>query len=209
MRNGTGTTKAKLLIGGFVAALALTAPTTASAGLLFTGSGSDCDPLVSQVFQPWGDDAYYRLAPGGSFEGSHGWSLSRGAKVVNGNERFYVRSRSDNRSLYLPDGAVATSPTMCFSFGDWHSRLFVRKAGSGSGSVEVDILVRNLLGLLSVLDGGTITADGTWDPSPEMSALVSNVGALLGLSQAVSIRLRARNTDFQVDDVYLDPFKSG
>lgn len=209
MRNGIGTMRTKALLGVCALAAALAAPSGAGAGLLFTGSGSDCDPLVTQVFKPWNDSAYYRLAPGGSFEGTHGWSLSGGAKIVAGNEPFYVRSRSDRRSLYLPAGAVATSPTMCFSFGDWHSRFFVRRAGSGKGSVEVDILVRNLVGVLSVLDGGRVYADGTWAPSPRAGALVSNVGSLLGLSKAVSIRLRAHGTAFQVDDVYLDPFKSG
>ena len=98
---------------------------------------------------------------------------------------------------------------MCFSFGDWHSRFVVRNTGASGASLEVDIVVRNLLGLLNVVDGGTITADGEWAASPRMSAAVSNVGALLGTSTAVSIRLRARGSGaaFQVDDVFLNPLR--
>ena len=70
--------------------------------------------------------------------------------------------------------------------------------------------MRNLLGILSTLDGGVVKADGTWDPSPRVGALLSNVCALLPTTKSVAIRLRAVGTGaaFQVDDVYLDPWKS-
>jgi len=86
----------------------------------------------------------------------------------------------------------------------------VRNAGT-SGSLEVDILVRSLLGVLSVLDGGTVHADGTWDPSPEVSATLTNVTGLLGSTKSVAFRLHSSGTSaaFQVDNVFLDPFKSG
>ena len=43
-----------------------------------------------------------------------------------------------------------------------------------------------------------------------MSALVGNVGGLLGTTAAVSLRLKAHGAGakFQVDDVFLDPFKA-
>jgi len=71
--------------------------------------------------------------------------------------------------------------------------------------------VRSLLGVVSVLDGGSVRADGTWDPSPEVSALLTNLGGLLGLTRSVSFRLQASGSGaaFQVDNVFLDPFKSG
>jgi len=212
VRKGIGTKKARGILGLATLVVALAAPGAANAGLLTgilsTGSASYCDPDVSQYFAPWGDSAWYRLVPGGTFEGSHGWSLSGGAKVVSGNEPWRVKSKTDSRSLYLPAGSTATSPTTCFDFGDWHARFFVRNARSG-GTLEVDILVRSLVGVLSVLDGGYVKADGTWDPSPEVSALVTNVGGLLG-TKAVSFRLKAKGSGaaFQVDDVFLDPFRS-
>lgn len=186
---------------------AFAAPAPASAGLLTTGTATECDPNTAQVFRPWGDSAYYRLAPGGSFDSGPSWSLAGGARLVTGNEPYKLTAGT--RSLYLPAGSTATSPAMCFGWGDWHARFMVRNPGA-AGRLEVDILVRSLLGVVSVLDGGTIRADGTWDPSPEMSALLTNLGGLLSLTKSISFRLQAKGTgaQFQVDSVFLDPFRS-
>ncbi len=189
-------------------AAALTFPGGAGAQLLTTDEASDCDPNTSQAFARWGDTAFYRLAPGGGFEGTSSWSLANGAKTVAGNEPFgLVPGR---RSLSLPAGAVATSPTMCFAFGDWHARFLVRNTGSTSARLEVDVLVHSLLGVVSTLDGGELQAGSKWAPSPRMSALLTNVGGLAGSTKAISFRLRARGSGaaFQVDSFFLDPFKS-
>src|SRR5215210_1801634 len=103
-----------------IAALAVTS--TAKAGLIDTGSASYCDPNSTRVFAPWGDSAYYATLANGGFEsGSLGWSLGGGAKVVSGNEPFFVTGRrSDSHSLLLPAGSSAVSSTVCFAPGDWH-----------------------------------------------------------------------------------------
>jgi hypothetical protein len=190
-------------------AVALTAA-PAGAGLLTTEPAATCETQPSQPFRPWSDYARYVLVPGGSFEsGSPAWSLSKGAVIVPGNEPFYVRSRSDSRSLYMPAGSSAITPTLCFAFGDWHLRFFMRNTGTRSSALRVDVVVRSALGLLSILDGGSVSADGVWRPSPRVGLLVSNVTSLLG-TEAVAFRFRAVGTGaaFQVDDVYLDPWKS-
>jgi hypothetical protein len=190
-------------------ALAAIAPSSAEAQLLGTAPAAYCDTNASQPFAPWSDYAHYVLTPGGSFEsGSVPWSLSGGAAVVPGNEPFYVRSRNDKRSLSLPGGSSAVTPTMCFALGDWHLRFFARNAGS-AGSLKVDVLVRSLTGVLTVLDGGTISASGEWRPSPRIGLLVCNVTSLVG-TKAVAFRFRSIGSGarFQIDDVYLDPWKS-
>jgi hypothetical protein len=195
---------------GSLAALAMTVTPSAKAGLILTPPPSGCD-TASKVFAPWGDNANYALVPGGSFEsGTPVWAMSGGAKVVAGNETFYVRSRTDSRSLYLPSGSSALSPTVCFGLGDWHSRFFVRNVGSAGGSLKVDIVVRNLLGgLLSILDGGTVSTSGTWAPSSRVRLTITNLCSLLGV-RSIAFRFRASGSGaaFQVDDVYLDPWKS-
>ena len=191
-------------------ALAPAAPAHASLlsgvlpGLVSTSdTPATCDTKTSQPFARWGDMRNYVLVPGGSFEsGAVGWKLNGGANVVSGNEPFYVRSSADRYSLYLPAGSSVTTPPMCFGLGNWNARFF----SVGSGTIRVKIVVKSLLGVLSILDGGTVSADGTWDPSPKVSALISNVGSLL-TTKAISLRLRASGTGFQVDDVYLDPFR--
>ena len=191
-----------------VAALALT--TTAKAGLIGTGSASYCDPTSEQVFAPWGDSFYYATLLNGGFEGgSTGWFLSGGARVVSGNEPFFVGHAGDSHSLLLPEGSSAYSGTVCFAFADWHMRLFAKNVGAARGQLRVQVIVPSLLGgLLTILDGGTIGGNGTWAPSPQLKLALCNVTSLLG-TRAVAFRFTpvGAGAAFQIDDVYLDPWK--
>ena len=195
---------------GVVIVAALATTSTAKAGLIGTGSASFCDSTPEQVFAPWNDSSFYASLFNGGFEsGSLGWGLSGGARVVSGNEPFYVESSHDSHSLLLPQGSSATSGTVCFATGDWHLRLFAKNVGSRTGSLHVQVVVPSLLGgLLAVLDGGTISGDGVWAPSPRLELLLCNVTGLLG-TKAVAFRFTAsgQGAAFQIDDVYLDPWK--
>jgi hypothetical protein len=199
----------KVLCGAVIVA-ALATTSTAKAGLIGTGQASFCDPTAAQVFAPWSDSSSYASLFNGGFEsGSLGWGLSGGARVVSGNEPFYVESSRDSHSLLLPQGSSTTSGTACFATGDWHLRLFAKNVGSRTGSLHVQVVVPSLLGgLLSVLDGGTISGDGVWAPSPRLELLLCNVTGLLG-TRAVAFRFTptGRGAAFQIDDVYLDPWK--
>jgi hypothetical protein len=211
MAVATAVDRASIRRLGALAALALSvcalSVESAKAGPL--GLLPTCDLPVSQPFKPWGDNARYSLVPGGSFEsGSPSWALSGGANVVDGNEPFYVRGAGDARSLLLPSGSSATTPGTCFVLGDWHLRFFVANPGSQSAKLRVTVVVRGLLGILSVLDGGTVAADGEWQPSPRVGLLVSNLTSpLIG---AISFRFTpvGSGAAFRIDDVYLDPWKS-
>lgn len=189
-----------------VGALLLVMTPSAKAGILGTGAASYCDPYSSMAFQAWGDRSNYMLMPGGSFEeGTPSWKLSGGAKIVSGNEPYYLRSTTDRRSLYMPAGSSATTPTMCFAAGDWHLR-FVGVSASRSSKLKVTVTVNSLLGLVSILDGGTVSNDGTWKPSPQVGLLLTNVGGLL-TTKAISVRFTATSGASQIDDAYLDPWK--
>lgn len=198
------------LIGvAIVAALAFS--TTATAGLIGTGSASYCDPYATKAFAAWGDLAYYASLFNGGFEnGSAGWTLAGGAKVVSGNEPFYISGdRRDTHSLLLPTGSSAYSGTVCFALGDWHLRLLARNVGSRTGALRVQVVVPSLLGgLLTVLDGGTVSGTGTWAPSPRLQLALCNVTSLLG-TRAGAFRFTPVGTGaaYQLDDVYLDPWK--
>jgi hypothetical protein len=63
-------------------------------------------------------------------------------------------------------------------------------------------------GLLTVLDGGTVTGSGSWAPSPRLTLLLSNVTNLTG-TRAVAFRFTpvGLGASYQIDDVYLDPWK--
>ena len=185
-------------VGGTIAMAIGAAP--ASAGL-----GLACPSATSSPFAGWKDYANYAFAPDGGFEsGGSGWTLSNGARAVYGNESFYVHGSSDKTSLSLPAGASATSPGMCISLLSSKMRFLVK--GDSGSSVKVQILYRGLLSsVLGILDGGTISAGGSWKPSPQIGMLG---GVLPLLTSSVSFRFSAVGGAAGIDDVYLDPMKS-
>ena len=197
-----------LAIGAVAAAAAFAAPTAQPGLLLPPPPATPCAPS-SQIFSPWGDSAYYQLAPGGSFEpGSFPWLLTRGARIVEGNEPFFVGGAGHNRSLYLPSGSTAYSPPACFGLGHWNVRFFAVNAGSRYSTLRVSVVVQHLLGTLSILDGGTVSHTGVWQPSPKIGLLVSNLTSPLG-GRSISFRFTptGSNAAWRIDDVYIDPWK--
>jgi hypothetical protein len=187
------------LVGGTIALAVGAAP--ASAGL-----GLACPTPTSTPFLPWKDYANYAFSPDGGFEGGgSGWTLSGGARVVSGNESFFVHSNVDKLSLSLPAGATATSPPMCISLLSGKMR-FLDKGNYGS-KIKVQIIYRGLLSsVLGIFDSGTISPNGTWNAAPATSMLG---GVLPLLTASVSFRFTAAGAAASIDDVYLDPMKSG
>ena len=196
--------RAFLRVSGVVAAIAL-AFVAESADKSYASliSGGYC-PGATQAFAQFGDSRYYVFGANGGLElGSYGWSLSGGAAVVSGNESYNLHSPYDSHSLSLPAGASATTPSMCMST----SSTVIRFVFKGSSSLRVQVVERNLLGLvIGVLDWTTISGTSSWQPSPT----VVNLDSLLGLLGASSVQLRftAVNGPSAVDDVYVDPMAS-
>jgi hypothetical protein len=193
-----------------IAALAFSS--SAKAGLIGTPPPRYCDSQPSRAFAPFGDPAYYARLLNGDFEnGNNAWYLTGGARVVSGNEPFYLSGDgTDSNSLLLLAGSSATSGTVCFALGDWDLRFMLRNVGSPGGALRVQVIVPSLLGsLLTVLDAGTVSAGSTWQPSPRVELLLSNVTSLLG-TKAVAFRFTpvGFGAAYQIDDVYLDPWKS-
>lgn len=190
-----------LVAASFVAGLLVLAVGAAPAS---AGLGLFCSSTTSRPFAQWSDYANYVFAPDGGFEaGASGWSLN-GARVVAGNEPFFLHGSSDRRSLSIPAGGSATSPGMCISLLSSKMRFVVR--GDAGAKMRVQIIYRGLLSsVLGVLDGGTYTVGGDWKPSPEIGML----GGLLPLlTQSVQFRFTAVNGAVAIDDIYLDPMKS-
>lgn len=169
------------------------------------GLGIACPDPTTQPFRAWSDYARYAQVPDGGFEaGASGWKLDGGAKVVPGNEPFYLRSAGDRWSLSMPAGSTATSPPMCISLLSSKMRFV---AGGSKGTVKVQVLYRGLLSsTLGIFDGGTVDSNGVWAPSPEVSMLG---GVLPLLTQSVQFRFVATSGSMRVDDVFLDPWKIG
>ena len=66
---------------------------------------------------------------------------------------------------------------------------------------------RSLLGVLSVLDGGTFTVGQGWSPSPKTSTLFSALAAPLG-SKSMTLQFTVEHGTAQIDDLFVDPFLS-
>jgi hypothetical protein len=183
-----------------VVALALAASVQAAS------AGSSCNyGPATQPFARWGDLASYTIAPGGSFEaGAPGWALTGGARVVDGNESYYVRSRYDRHSLVLPPGSTATTAPFCVSLNRPTIRFFARNSGSSASQLRVRVVFRGLLGVLGILDGGKISAGSSWSPSPVMLATLN---APLGTTSAQFVFTPLNATDaWRIDDFYVDPW---
>jgi hypothetical protein len=188
-----------LLVVVVATALASTAG-TAKAGLI-GGCG-----VTAPVFAPWGDWSGYYFAPNGGFEnGSTGWSLSGGAAVVTqNNEPWYVAGLG-SRALQIPQGGSA-SINVCYGLTYPAVRFFVAGQG-GTAKVHVRVISHSLLGILSILDGGTFTADQGWHPSPKVSTALSAVASLLG-TKTLQLQFTVESGTAQIDDLFVDPFLS-
>lgn len=163
---------------------------------------------TAPVFAPWGDGAQYELAPDGGFEaGAAGWDLGGGAAVQGGNEPFAVGGDADGSSLALPAGAEATSPPVCVDVAHPTLRLFGRDAGGALSTLQVSVRFRTLLGW-TTLPVGVLGGDARWQPTVPVPVVV-NLLSLLGGGQQVQFTFAASGGDWEIDDVYVDPYSKG
>jgi hypothetical protein len=164
---------------------------------------------AAQVFSPWGDQHSYVLAPDGGFEaGGQGWLLAGGATTVSGNESFYLGGAGDSRSLSLPAGSGALSPPICMSIDTPIIRLLARNTGDSSSGLRVEATYV-LLGLVHTKAISTVYAGPGWAPSQQLSTVLSLstvVGTLVPSSIQVRITPVGSDGNWQVDDLYVDPF---
>jgi hypothetical protein len=187
-----------------VAAVALVAT------VAFAGSAQACSyPGAKQAFSAWGDQHNYVLAPDGGFEGGGaGWSFSRGAQVVEGNESYDLNAADDSKSLSLPAASSASSPPVCMSLDTPSFRLMARNTGDPSSQLRVEAVYK-LLGLVRTKVVSNVTAGPSWAPTQSVSTVLS-LSTIVGtlIPSAIQIRLTPLDSrgEWQVDDLYIDPF---
>jgi hypothetical protein len=177
----------------------------------FAGSAQACSyPGAEKVFSPWGDQRNYVLAPDGGFEaGGSGWQLNRGAAVVAGNESLYLNDAADSKSLSLPAGSSAVSPPVCMSIDTPSFRLVARNTGDPSSQLRVEASYK-LLGLIRTKTAGTLRSGSTWAPTQSVSTVLT-LSTIVGtlIPSAIEIRFTPLDSkgSWQVDDLYIDPFR--
>ena len=167
---------------------------------------------VSAPFAQWGDNNSYFLIPGGSFEGTSdqvGWTLSN-ASLTQGNEPFYVNDSGDSQSLTISGGGSATSPFFCVDNTMGSMRFFAQEASAGAG-LRVLALVQNSDGSVTTVPIGHLL-DGSmssWAPTGPITGNTSGLSDDQTLSVALEFTVRPSAASWQIDDVYVDPYRSG
>jgi hypothetical protein len=165
---------------------------------------------VSTPFAPWGDENFYAAIQGGSFEdGGTGWTLS-GATIGPDNETFHVGGPADTQSLTLTGDAQATSPDTCVDLGNHSIRMFVKSSGDPDSALHIQVSVEDPLTGLALSTGYDIAGGvGTSDWAPTDQILIPNLlGGLLQTDRLSLVFTTAGPATWNIDDVYLDPFKS-
>jgi len=191
----------RTMLTALVAAIAILALPAAAQACSYTGA--------QQVFSPWADQHSYVLGPDGGFEGGgSGWVLSRGATVVEGNEPFYLNSSDDSKALALPAGSSALSSPICMSLDTPIFRFVARNTGEPTARLRVEAIYP-LLGLLRTKAISTVTSGSSWAPTQQLSTVLS-LSTIVGTLIPSSIQIRIVPLDaggqWQVDDLYIDPF---
>lgn len=164
----------------------------------------------SQVFARWGDTRDYFLMPDGGFEAGNEWVLGNGASIVTGNETSYVRSSTDARSLRLPSGATAESRTICVARGEESIRMFVKNPGVWGAYIRVMVSVKNPktgAWAWSYWDTSSSSLPVGW--SPLLQKDIPTAWGYDGTQEmTVTISTWGMAAAWQIDDVYVDPFRS-
>lgn len=192
-------------------AAAFTAAPAAQAGLLVTSAPACTTGAPAQVFAPWSDPANYVFGPDGGFEaGGRDWTLGSGASVADVSEPFALHSTADSRSLALPAGSTATTPTICVGIAEPSVRFVARRtAGAASSRLLVTAQTETSLGLVLTLPIGVVSSTGAWAPSPPMLLLTNLLPLLPGSHTPIRLTFSAQGGTWQVDDLYVDPYKRG
>jgi hypothetical protein len=196
-------------------ALVALAAASASPAAAADGSLLGCGYQPVHPFMRFLDPLPYTLLPGGDFEsGAQGWKLSGGARVAAGNESFFATSAGDTRSLVLPPGSSATSPTMCMGLVLPIVRFF-SSGGALLSYMQVEALYTDASGRqrsIVLLPVGLPSK--TWIPNLPMLQLGGALNALTlnGLTSEIALRFTPRGLLFgsgtwKVDDIYVDPWK--
>jgi hypothetical protein len=176
------------------------------------GTTLACAPRAgAAVLAPWGDTATYFLVSNGGFEnGSTDWALAGGARVVDGNETYHVAGAGDSHSLTIPPSGSAESRAFCVSKGEDVIRLFVNNLHVSGAVLHVDAIVVNP-------DNGSVgtaafDVNGDVQSAPWAPTIALRIPNMLGGSgtEQLTLRftLRGTQTTWNIDDVFVDPFKS-
>ena len=194
-----------------VAAIAGGRATKASA------AGTCALPEASLALLGLGDSNPYFLAPGGNFEGdTSGWSLTGEAGITTDNESWNVGSESDSQSLALPTtSATATTATFCVTTQAPTFRMFIKNNGNLGhidGQLAVYLNFTGADGRVQQVKIAALKVKSTaWTLSQPISFIqyLSTPLRQEGLANvSFTIKPNDNHGNWQIDDMYVDPYMS-
>lgn len=165
-------------------------------------------------FAQWGDSGSYFSVPGGSFEsplGATGWIVERAGRVP-GNEPFLVGAGTDSSSLLIGGGGTALSPAFCIDSSMPDLRFFARSL-SANGKLAVRLVLQTRAGLtvapfshVATLAPGSMPS---WAPTGQL-ALADGMTAPAGHTSTARLAFSVEgHGGWQLDDIYIDPYRMG
>lgn len=169
---------------------------------------------TTTAFTQWGDTGSYFLVPGGNFESqlaASGWIVN-GASQTLGNEPFFVDGRSDAYSLTIDGHGSAVSPMFCIDDSMQTFRFFAHALGGG-GNLQVQLDVQSSHWPFSMQPGRVVTLTGhsmaDWAPTDPLE-LTNGVNLPNGQSASGQLVFDvAGHSGWQIDDIYVDPYRWG
>lgn len=191
---------------GVVAAVTMSV-SALGAGSASAGSLPCTARTTAKYFAPWGDNNQYFQMPDGGFEsGGSGWTFSGGAKGTTENEPWKIVGSGDSKSLWIPAGAKAVSPTFCVATAEDSLRAFVKRPGVANASLRLHVEVTSGVNrATSDIDINGSTAGWTVIDRLMLPDIRDSSG-----KQYVSVWFWTTGVgaSWKVDDVMIDPWKT-
>jgi hypothetical protein len=111
----------------------------------------------------------------------------------------------------MPTASTVVSPTVCVAMGENTIRMFVKNSGVASSDLHIQAFVQNPLTGLVLSTGFDIngTAGKTgWSPTSRLP-IPNLLGGVLGTQNLTLVfTTTGRPATWNIDDVFVDPFKS-
>ncbi len=183
-----------------LAVVAVAAP-PASAATTACSTGT-----TSPLFGAWGDPGLYSPFKGASFEsGASGWSWIGKANIVAGDDD-HLLAATGSHAVDVPPLGGAKSPWTCVDSTMPSMRFFLRRV-SGTGALTVKGTLAG--GGMQLTTLATVYGSGTWQPSPVVAFPPSMMSALAAGGLNAQFTFSADSgSEYRIDDVEIDPFKS-
>ncbi len=140
-------------------------------------------------------------------ESSSGWTFKGGAKIVSGNEPWKVGDSRHGSSLSLPAGSSATTGAMCVGIGHPTMRFFAKRNSGLLSTMVVEVVFNGLGGTLRSLPIGVVVGGTQWQPTLPYPVIASLLPLLPGQMTPVQFRFTPLLGSWQIDDVYVDPWR--